>query len=349
MNNAELIDGFQFFKTISFRKIINGFLLRASYSISKYFFIHIHWGKPEFISIEPTNLCNLKCPECPSGTDNLNRPRLFLSLDDFKTTINKIYRHLAYLQLFFQGEPFMHPKIYGFIKHAVSKNIYMSISTNGQFLNQKNCKNIVNSGLQRLIISIDGTTQTTYEKYRVGGSLNKLIQGVKDINEAKSSQASKTPFIVLQFIVLKHNEHQIAEVMQLAKKLNVKLQIKTAQIENLEKANALVPLNKNYSRYKLYNGTFKLARKNSFKCKRIWFGSVITAENQLLPCCFDKKATYAYNEKGAGYSNWKAKSAQLFRRQVWNYNSNIHMCMNCSEGAKVIIKKPDLEFSLPGF
>lgn len=340
MRKAKLIDGIQFFKTLSFKKLLNGFLLRTSYFITKHTKAYVHWGQPEFLSIEPTNLCNLSCPECPSGTNNLKRAKLFLSLSDYKEIIDKTASHLSYLQLFFQGEPFMHPKIFEFIEYATSRKIYTCISTNGQFLNQKNCKKIISSGLHQLIVSLDGTTQGIYEKYRVGGSLNKAIQGISDLVKLKNDLPGHTPYIILQFVIFKHNEHQIPEVKKLAEKLGVQLHLKTAQINDLAKASDLLPGNIHYSRYTLNNqGDYVLNRVNNHKCKRIWTGSVISAENQLLPCCFDKKAEHPYSNKGEGIGTWKSKPATKLRKQVWANNTQIEMCRNCLEGTRITIKK----------
>jgi MoaA/NifB/PqqE/SkfB family radical SAM enzyme len=268
----------------------------------------------------------------------MTRPRLYLAKKDFENTINQVAHHLSYLQLFFQGEPFLHPKIFEYIVFAKERNVYTSISTNGQFLSEINCNKIVNSGLHRLIISLDGITQEVYEKYRVGGSMALVLSGLNNLLEAKKKLKSYTPYVILQFVVFSTNEHQIEGVKNLAKTLRVdKLQIKTAQIDNFRKGNVLIPTNKKYSRYiEKESGMFALKRKANFKCWRVWNGSVLSAENQLLPCCFDKNAAYAYNseESTSLQTNWKGDKARLFRKRVWSKDSEIEMCKNCTEGLK---------------
>lgn len=338
MTKGERIDAVVFFKTLTFKKIINAFLLRFSYLISSTFNTFLHWGKIESLSIEPTNLCNLKCPECPSGNNSMTRPRVFLSLLEYEKTIDNVADHLSYLQLFFQGEPFLHPKIFDFITYASSKNIYTSTSTNGQFLTKTNCEKIVKSGLHRIIISADGATQEIYEKYRVGGSLDLVTTGISEMVNAKANLKSKTPFIIMQFVVFASNEHQIEDMKNLAMFLNVdKLEIKTAQIDNFENGNPLIPKNNKYSRYRAdKTGVFYLKRKSNFKCQRIWNGSVVSAENKLLPCCFDKNAEFPYNEKLNNNISltWKNPKAKAFRKQVWSGQNPFPMCANCTEGLK---------------
>lgn len=338
MTKGELIDAIEFIKTITLKKIINAFLLRFSYLISKTLTIYLHWGKIESLSIEPTNLCNLKCPECPSGNNSMKRSRVFLAINHFENTINQVASHLTYLQLFFQGEPFLHPKIFEFINYAAKNKIYTSTSTNGQFLTASHCEKIVKSGLHRLIISVDGTTQEVYEKYRVGGSLDLVLNGTSELIKTKNKLKSRTPFVILQFVVFATNEHQLPDIIKLAKALKVdKLEIKTAQIENFEMGSPLIPMNKKYSRYlPTKNGSFQLNRTQNFKCKRIWNGSVLSADNKLLPCCFDKNADYPYNQQpNIGINDsWKSNKAVSFRNLIWSKENPIEMCKNCTEGLK---------------
>ncbi len=338
MYKSLLIDGFLFLKTISFRKIINGFLLRVSYLFSRISGKYMHWGQPESLSIEPTNLCNLKCPECPSGNNNLTRPRLFLSLEKFKTLIDENYQTLSYLQLFFQGEPFLHPKLFELLSYVTAKKIYTVTSTNGLFLTVGNCEKLINSGLQRIIISVDGTTHETYEKYRVGGNLDTVLSGIENLSAARRTLKSQTPFIILQFVVFKTNEHQIDDIKKLSKKLGIdKLNIKSAQIDNFEKGNPMIPENEKYSRYrKQSDGNYLLNRNPKFKCKRIWNGSVVSADLKLLPCCFDKNGNYTYADliDESVQSSWKSTTAKLFRKKVWENFNGFKICRNCTEGLK---------------
>lgn len=325
-----------FLKTSTLRKLINGLMLRTSYYLSILLKKQIIWGKPESLSVEPTNLCNLKCPECPSGNDSLNRPRLFLSESVYKSLIDDGRKYLSYLQLYFQGEPFMHPKISDFIAYAVKRKIFVTTSTNGHFLTPENCKKIVDSGLHQLIISIDGTTQSVFEKYRVGGSLDQVISGIRNLQRAKKESKNKLPHIAIQFVVFKQNEHQIKDIKELARQLNIAdLRLKSAQIEDFKNGSDLMPKNEKYNRYsKTSGGNYTLKRKSDFKCFRVWTGSVVSAEGDVLPCCFDKEAKYKYgNLNGSTLLNvWKNPTAKDFKSMVWNNPKQIDICQNCTEG-----------------
>ena len=96
-----------------------------------------------------------------------------LQNDFFTKTIDDIHKELLYLIFYFQGEPYLNPDFLKMVKYASDKNIYTATSTNAHYLNDEAAKKTVESGLDRLIISIDGTTQEVYQQYRVGGNLEK--------------------------------------------------------------------------------------------------------------------------------------------------------------------------------
>ena len=99
----------------------------------------------------------------------------------FKKIINDQYKTLSYLILYFQGEPYLHPDFTNMVEYATSRKIYTATSTNAHFLDDANAKTTVKSGLDRCIISIDGTTQEVYQQYRKEGELSKVIEGTKNL------------------------------------------------------------------------------------------------------------------------------------------------------------------------
>src|SRR5437868_11268640 len=166
---------------LTIKRLWNGVKVLSSYYLSKWTKKPIQWGLPVAISFEPTTSCNLRCPECPSGLRAFTRPTGMLKKDFFSETIDQLSRELLYLVFYFQGEPFLNPDFLDMVRYASSKKIYTATSTNAHYLNDDNARRTVESGLDRLIISIDGTTQQVYEQYRVGGSLEKVMEGTRNI------------------------------------------------------------------------------------------------------------------------------------------------------------------------
>lgn len=333
-------DSVNFFGKLTIRRAWNGLKVLASYQLSKWTKKTVQWGYPISISFEPTTSCNLRCPECPSGLRAFSRPTGMLKKDFFKETIDQLFKDLTYLVFYFQGEPYLNPQFLEMVQYAAQKKIYTATSTNAHYLNDNNAKRTVESGLDRLIISIDGTTQETYQQYRVGGNLQKVLEGARHIVKWKRELKSKTPFIIFQFLVVRHNEHQIEEVQRLAKEIGVdQVRLKTAQVYDYENdPNQLIPVNEKYSRYKKdKQGKMNFKGNNANHCWRLWHDPVITWDGSVVPCCFDKDAQHKLGDlKQQPFKElWHNPEYRNFRKQVLQSRKNIDICANCSEGVKV--------------
>ena len=333
-------DSLNFLKKLTLRRAWNGIKVFSSYQLSKWTGRSIQWGFPISISFEPTTSCNLRCPECPSGLRAFTRPTGMLKKDFFSETIDQLSRELMYLVFYFQGEPYLNPDFLDMVKYATSRKIYTATSTNGHYLTEENARRTVESGLDRLIISLDGTTQETYQQYRVGGRIDKVLEGAARVVEWKKKLGSKTPFIIFQFLVVRHNEHQVAEVQALAQKMGVdQVRLKTAQVYDYENdPNHLIPVNQKYSRYKKdRDGKMIFKGNNANHCWRLWHDPVITWDGAVVPCCFDKDARHKLGDlKQQSFRElWQNREYRHFRSQVLDSRKNIDICANCSEGVKV--------------
>ena len=182
-----LNDTLNLFSKVTLRRAINALKVWSSYRLSRLLKKPIQWGYPISVSFEPTTSCNLRCPECPSGLRAFTRPTGMLKKDFFKRTIDDIYKELTYLIFYFQGEPYLNPDFLEMVTYAHNKGIYTATSTNAHYLNDANAKKTVESGLDRLIISIDGTSQDVYQQYRVGGKLDKVMEGARNIVKWKKN------------------------------------------------------------------------------------------------------------------------------------------------------------------
>lgn len=319
---------------VTINKIKNLLKNRVSYAISNISKSGKVSGMPVSLSIEPAAICQLHCPECALGSNSIVRSNKLMDFDLYKKVIDEVEPNLLYLLLYFQGEPFLSPTIFDMITYADNKNIYTATSTNAQNINQTVASKIVKSGLKKIIISLDGVTQETYETYRVGGNLNKTLQAIEFINAEKKAQNSRFPAIELQMIIFRHNEHEIGAFKKIAQKMKVqKITIKTAQIYNYTEKTELIPTIKKYSRYKTINGNWELKKKLHNRCLRMWQSAVITTDGELLPCCFDKNADFSYGNlnKYSVKELWNNDKALSFRKRILSNRKSIDMCQNCSE------------------
>ena len=333
-------DSINFLSKLSWRRALNMVKVFSSYHVARWTKKNIQWGMPVSISFEPTTSCNLRCPECPSGLRAFSRPTGMLKRDFFRETIDQLSKELMYLVFYFQGEPYLNPDFLNMVQYAASKKIYTATSTNAHYLNDTNAKKTIESGLDRLIISIDGTTQDVYQQYRVGGSLSKVLEGAANIVKWKRELKSKTPFVIFQFLVVRHNEHQIEEVQRIAKEIGVDdVWLKTAQVYDFENdPNNLIPSLDKYSRYKKgQDGKMKFKGNNQNHCWRLWHDPVITWDGAVVPCCFDKDAQHRLgNLQHKTFKEvWNNKEYKSFRTKILQGRKNIDICANCSEDVKV--------------
>jgi radical SAM protein with 4Fe4S-binding SPASM domain len=256
-----------------------------------------------------------------------------------KRILDEVGKQLFYINYYFQGEPFLHPDFLDIVKDAKTRKIYTSTSSNAHFITKKKALEIVDSGLDRLIISIDGLTQTTYVAYRVNGQLDKVIQAAKDLVEAKKIRKSKTPHLIFQFLVVKPNEHEVEGVFKLGKEIGVnEVRLKTAQVYDYKNGNKLIPENSRYSRYKkLKDGTYRPKAGENNHCWRMWSSTVFTWDGKLVPCCFDKDAQHQLGDLAIRpfAEIWHSKEYTSMRKNILVARKNIDICANCSEGAKV--------------
>jgi radical SAM protein with 4Fe4S-binding SPASM domain len=261
-----------------------------------------------------------------------------LQLPVFEQAINELHTTTGYVTLYFQGEPYLNTQFLDMVAYASRHNMYTATSTNAHYLNVQNAEKTILSGLDRLIISIDGTTQETYGKYRIGGNLDKVLEGTKNLVEAKKRLKSATPHIIWQFIVFGHNEHQLDEVKSLAKRYGVdELAVKSAQVYDYETGSDLIPKNKAYSRYEEKGEGFAIRNKLLNHCWRLWNSCVITWDGKVVPCCFDKDGTYRLgNLSETSFSQiWQNPQYKRFREQILKGREHIDICKNCSEGTSV--------------
>lgn len=333
-------DSLNFVKKLTPRRVWNATKVVSSFYISRWTKKPIQWGMPISISFEPTTSCNLRCPECPSGLRQFSRPKGMLDNQFFKETIDDIYKELIYLIFYFQGEPYLNKKFLEMVAYASSKGIYTATSTNAHFLTDEMAKKTVESGLDRLIISIDGTTQEVYQQYRRAGHLDKVIKGAENIVKWKKQLNSKRPFVFFQFLVVKPNEHQIEDIKALGKKIGVdEVRFKTAQVYDYENdPNNLIPENKKFSRYKkTAEGETAPKNKLANHCWKLQHANVVTWDGLVVPCCFDKDATHRLGDlkKNSMKDIWQSKSYKEFRSQLMKSRKNIDICANCSEGMSV--------------
>ena len=325
------------------RKFNNFITNLSSYTISRLTRRYYVWGKPFTFIIEPTNLCNLRCPECPVGLKELNRPIGLMKQTEYQKTIDDIADYCWHLLLFFQGESFINPDIINMINYAYQKKIYTVISTNANRLaSHEFSDELAASKLGQMILSIDGASDEAYTIYRQAGKFDRVIKGIRYFMETRKRLNKQYPRVYLQFIVMKHNEHEMGDIKKLGKELGVdKVIYKSPQVLELGRAGDIMPKNPKFQRYTKVNGTYRLKGSYTGYCKKIWYGSAFTWDKTVIPCCFDKDADFPLGDlrNGSTFENiWDSEVYHQFRKGVVQNRDGLEMCRNCTEGLKIFFR-----------
>lgn len=322
-------------------RIANQLRCWMNYALSLFGIVHIsHY--PTFLTIEPSNICQLACPQCPvgiakkhpkgdTGTSPRNPfPNYSLSL------LADTFRYAHTVQFYFQGEPLLNPRLSEMIHEAAQQGLYTIVSTNAQALDRAMAKRLVMSGLQRIIISMDGLSQSSYEAYRQGGSVEKARAAIRYLREEREIarrqrlSSGDYPIIELQCLLLRSNEREQALMRKTYRLLGAdRLTFKTAQFYDYQYGNPLMPARDRDRRYEqCADGTYRLKRHplrqlwqtltGISPCYRLWAGCVLSTNGDVLPCCYDKSHHYPYgNIHHASLTTlFRSKQANDFRRQV---------------------------------
>lgn len=287
---------------------------------------------PPALMIEPTNICNLRCPLCPSGNGSLKRERGMMSYTMYRHIVDRVFHKVGMLILWNQGEPYLNPEFNHMVRYAAEHGLYSMCSTNASL--SLDAVEIIRSGLSKLIISMDGISKTTYDQYRINGDYDLVLRNMKALVEAKRALNSATPQIVWQFIIMRQNEHEIEDVKRIAKEIGVdKLEFKTVQIYSKDDLSFL-PSDHKLSRYNAKNSDFKLKTGLLNRCRRLWTQPVINWDGELSICCYDKDLQFQIgNIAEQSFEDlWFGSAMNKIRRQILKGRDKFAICRNCGEG-----------------
>ncbi|MFC1683594.1 radical SAM/SPASM domain-containing protein, partial [Candidatus Zixiibacteriota bacterium] len=322
---------------ITIHQLVNICQVLLSYLVSSLLRRPVVWGYPFLLEVEPSSLCNLRCPLCAVGAGNMTREQGNMPLDQYRRIIDDIGPYLVHLTLWNQGEPFLNPDLLEMIRYAKARNMVVLTSTNGHFLNASDkAEKLVASGLDDLIISIDGVNAATYQKYRIGGDFQRVLSGIRHLVAAKKRLSSAVPYIELQFLIMRHNQNEIESFRSLAKELGVdRISLKTLQVKTPDEARRYLPDQHSYRRYKWDGRSLRIKGKIRNNCRWIWFCPVINSDGTVCACCFDKDNSLPMGnvcDSQRLTQIWHGERYRAFRQQILSSRKQLLLCQNCSEG-----------------
>lgn len=315
---------------LSWKRLWNWFLAEFSYFLKS----GKVWAFPTHLQVEPTNICNLRCPLCHIVTDNKSGG--FLSLENFKKLIDEIGDYLLFLHFWGWGEPFLNKDFFSMILYAKNKGIKIITSTNGHFFEEEeNIDRLIDSGLDTLVFAVDGIDKETYETYRKNGDFEKVLRGLQLLVRRRKERGVSLPLINLRMLVTRHNEHQVMQMRELAEKIGVDmLTLKTlCSFDNKTEGETLVPCNREYRRFEYDDKGKPIRKKNS--CKKMWNHPTVYLDGTVVPCDYYTGHEFSlgnvFSANGQGFRRvWFGKDFRQFRARFLKGERSGLRCENCS-------------------
>jgi MoaA/NifB/PqqE/SkfB family radical SAM enzyme len=270
--------------------------------------------------IEPDSFCNLRCPACPTGLRLGLRPPASIKEELFRSAIDEIGDYIFQLFMYNWGEPLLHRQTPELIRYAKERDINIILSTNLSLnLTDEYVERLVRSGLDVLSVSVDGTTEQTYEKYRRGGNLALVRKNLLRIKRAKERLGLQTPKVIWQFIVFRHNEHEIAQALREYREWGADQLVLATAMMPLEPYNegfqpSTIP---QYNMYRL-DHPIQIRSERQMKSRRpcswLYGFFVLNPNGKVSPCCEVPSEKHDFGEYSIGRGFFEVWNSDQFRR-----------------------------------
>jgi radical SAM protein with 4Fe4S-binding SPASM domain len=294
------------------------------------------WSMPLHVQIELTNYCDLRCPVCPTGTKAANRPPQAMDVALFERVMDELGPFLLTASLWAWGEPLLHPRLEQILHAARKHDVITLLSTNGQSLNDDRVvEALIQAPPTYLIVAVDGLTDETNSKYRVGSTLAPVLDGVKRLAEMKRRRSLQSPVLTMRYIVMKHNQHEVPRLDEFARRngfdlLTVRNVFFVESSSDGELRERLTPDSRVWRECGIgYGGN---SQPGSFICQEpFWFPTVF-ADGTLVLCEQDYNAQLALgqiSEEVSFAGLWRCRRAAQLRQIIRDDRQSVSFCRKC--------------------
>ena len=282
---------------------------------------------PIQLDIELNASCNLRCPMCPISAESAKGkgPKTWFPFEKYKRIIDEGVKHgLCALKLNYINEPLIRKDLIRFIEYALHAGVLdVYLSTNGVLMDADFSEKLVKSGLTRVQISIDATTQSVYDEMRPGGDFDKVIENTNTLLKIRAENNSVTPLVRVNFVRTDINEHQVEEF--------TKYWQDRVDMVGIQEFISPTKPSKNVK-----SKTSTNKAKSGFRCSFPFKQLVLTNEMEVLPCC-----TFWGEELSLGKLETPEQIIKFWNSDKINALRKIHLagkyadvkeCRQCVEG-----------------
>ena len=237
------------------------------------------FGKPAFLKIEPSSVCNLKCIGCRQGNsaDLVDLSHGSMTLETFREILDQTGEYLVEISFYLWGEPLLNKHLAEMIKMASERNIASVVSTNLHFMDENTAHALLDSGLTRIIVALDGMSPETYEAVRLGGNFAKAKKSLDMLASVKRDKVRKYPTIEWQYIQTVGNSSEIESAKSHAAQLGI------------DYFTVLVDWARRADNEKLTVSRAKAKAQLKSRCPWLWFAAAFQWNGDLYPCCHTAK------------------------------------------------------------
>ena len=180
------------------------------------------WNTPTHIFLEVTNRCNLSCVMCGRTHDRRYRDPVFTG-DISLETVRKLepfYRSSTFVTATGLGEPFLNPEMPEILRYLKQQGACVSMTSNGTVLDQKLSAEVIDTGLDRIVFSVDSPVAEAFRRIRVGTTLDQVLGNIETFSRLRSKGGQRVPYMILEFVAMVQNFEQLPQIAGLAARLD---------------------------------------------------------------------------------------------------------------------------------
>ncbi len=223
-----------------------------------------------------------------------------MSFETFTRIIDQLHPYVKHVSLFYLGEPLLCEHLDLMIRYAHHHRMRTLVSSNLNNLDEKMAERLIDSGLDDLVVSLDGASQESYEKYRIGGKFDQVVDNIKLLVKKKKEKRSSTPGIQIQYILFNHTKSGISKAKELAKSLGVDIFFREGALGGKGQS---PPQMKDYELAKLWLDPEVQKQYDYFSkkpyiqegvCPYLWKAATINWNGSVFPCCWIYEETHSF-------------------------------------------------------